>query len=91
MTKSLTKESRELRRDLETLPGVVGVHQVRVWEDAHKSLELSVHLVVLKPNVGFIARVREVARLYGIAQVTVQLETPELSEAEEHGHPRWHF
>lgn len=87
---------RRLQSELESLPGVQGVHDLHVWALTQGENSLSVHLVsdapafaLDAPAFALIEQAREVAERHGVEHVTVQLETPTMREAEEHAHPRW--
>lgn len=82
-------EIAHLQADLEALPGVREAHDLHVWALTQGENALSVHLVADAPDLGLVAQAREVARRHGVEHVTVQIETPQMHEAEAHAHPRW--
>ena len=77
----------QLRRDVASLPGVLGVHDVHVWEITTKMYVLTAHVVVGEMPMSQAARVvRAVNRLlrerHKIGHTTLQLENG-VSETEE--------
>ncbi|MEB5476897.1 cation diffusion facilitator family transporter [Acinetobacter pollinis] len=76
-----------LRQDLLELPGVHGIHQLRVWAITSKNVHLTVH--VFAPLVNQTRLYRQAVDMlsyrYGITEVTLQIET-DISLNHEHTH-----
>jgi cobalt-zinc-cadmium efflux system protein len=70
----------EVRRALDTLPGVSGVHDLHVWSLSTRQTALTCHLLMPggHPGDAFILDLgAEMKRRFGIAHSTVQIETDE--------------
>ncbi len=74
----------EIARDIESVPGVLAVHDLHVWALAPSFVALSAHLEV-KEMVGCETTLTEVTRVlkasHNISHITLQPETRELHEA----------
>ncbi|KAK3294763.1 cation efflux family-domain-containing protein [Chaetomium fimeti] len=69
---------RDVREDIEKVPGVVSVHELHIWRlDQHKAIA-SAHVIVSAPDLAsFVAQthtIRECLHAYGIHSATLQPE-----------------
>jgi zinc transporter 1 len=71
----------DVKHDLESLPGVLSVHELHVWRLDQKKAVASAHIVVSDPDIeSFMAKAKiftECLHAYGIHSATLQ---PELAE-----------
>jgi len=66
-----------VRKDIESIPGVLDVHDVHVWQLGQDQINASVHVVTDRPNDEIVIAVQDRLKSgYGIEHVTVQVETP---------------
>ena len=75
-------DAEEIRRSLRALPGVAGVHDLHLWSLGGSAPLLTAHLVVdltMNANDVLRAATAELATLYGIGHVTLQLEPPDFN------------
>jgi zinc transporter 1 len=74
----------DIKHDLESIPGVVSVHELHVWRLDQKKAIASAHIVVNDPDIeSFMNNAktfRECLHAYGIHSATLQ---PELADARE--------
>lgn len=70
----------DVKHDLESIPGVLSVHELHVWRLDQKKAVASAHVVVSDPNVeSFMKKAKvitECLHAYGIHSVTLQPELP---------------
>ncbi|MFO7566774.1 MAG: cation diffusion facilitator family transporter [Enhygromyxa sp.] len=67
----------QVREYLAARPGVLEVHDLHVWALGTREVALTAHLVVEGPSPDLITEAeRELARRFGIAHTTLQLEPP---------------
>jgi cobalt-zinc-cadmium efflux system protein len=85
----------EVKKALEQMPGVAGVHHLHVWAVSTTETALTAHLVMPggHPGDGFLAAAqRELSERFRIRHATLQIEihAPEHQECslEPHDHPR---
>jgi len=79
-------EVGKLQTELAAIPGVLEVHDLHVWALTQGENSLSVHLVTQTPELALIQKAQAVAEAHGVEHVTVQLETPQMRQAEHQGH-----
>jgi cobalt-zinc-cadmium efflux system protein len=66
----------ELRERVSSLPGIVDVHDVHVWQLGMNEFTASLHVVSDDPADDVITRVRQMlSSAYGLSHVTVQVES----------------
>ncbi|MEY3386078.1 MAG: Metal cation efflux system protein CzcD [Bacteroidota bacterium] len=66
----------ELRERVSSLPGIVDVHDVHVWQLGMNEFTASLHVVSDDPADDVITRVRQMlSSTYGLSHVTVQVES----------------
>ncbi|KAH6856532.1 cation efflux protein [Chaetomium sp. MPI-CAGE-AT-0009] len=69
---------RDVRHDIEKIPGVVSVHELHIWRLDQRKAIASAHVVVSGPDLaGFVAQartIRECLHAYGIHSATLQPE-----------------
>jgi cobalt-zinc-cadmium efflux system protein len=77
-----------VRERLETVPGVVGVHDLHVWTVTSGLVAMSAHAVVpdMTGAQDVLERMHAAMREMGIEHVTVQLEQRRMYECERHLH-----
>lgn len=86
-------EVKDVREDIETLPGVITCHHVHIWQLSDTKLVASMHIQVAFPiseaggekYMVLAKRVRKCLHAYGIHSATIQ---PEFCLDESHGHIR---
>ncbi len=70
----------DVKQDLESIPGVLSVHELHVWRLDQKKAIASAHVVVGDPDVrSFMAKAKvitECLHAYGVHSVTLQPELP---------------
>jgi len=75
----------DIKHDLESIPGVVSVHELHVWRLDQKKAIASAHIVVSDPDIASFMKkaqtFRECLHAYGIHSATLQ---PELANSAEH-------
>jgi len=68
-----------VRRDIESIAGILNVHDVHVWQLGQDQYNASVHVVTDRPNDEVVLAVQECLKGgYDIDHVTVQVETPSM-------------
>ena len=80
----------EVRRRLQTLPGVADIHALRIWAVSTRETAMTCHLLMPAghPGDAFISRVaRELHRDFAIGQTTLQIETEPTTDCGGRGDP----
>ncbi len=75
-------DAEEIGRAIRTIPGVAGVHDLHLWSLGGNAPLLTAHIVLdlsVKAHEVLRAATVELARLYGIDHVTLQIEPPDFN------------
>lgn len=68
-----------VRASIETVPGVLNVHDVHVWQLGHDDVKASVHVVTDRPGDDILIAVqRQLKDQFGIHHATVQVESSDM-------------
>jgi zinc transporter 1 len=77
----------DVKHDLESIPGVVSVHELHVWRLDQRKAIASAHVVVSNPDVESFMRkakvITECLHAYGIHSATLQPELPKQRPADD--------
>ncbi|MCO6466417.1 MAG: cation transporter [Bradyrhizobiaceae bacterium] len=72
----------ELTEHLTTIPGVIDVHDVHVWQLSQDNLSATVHVVTEEHSDTMIARVKDVLNVkYRVSHATIQIESTNLNDS----------
>lgn len=79
----------DIKHDLESIPGVLSVHELHVWRLDQKKAIASAHIVVSDPDIAsFMSKAKvfsECLHAYGIHSATLQPELAAITELDEEG------
>jgi cobalt-zinc-cadmium efflux system protein len=77
-----------VRKQLAEIPGIESVHDVHVWSVNPRMVAMSAHAVVRNPSEHqhVLEHVHDAMAVFGIAHVTVQLESGDMAEREKNRH-----
>jgi cobalt-zinc-cadmium efflux system protein len=77
-----------VRTQLSAIPGIESVHDLHVWSVGPRLVAMSAHAIVRDPaqQQHVLEHVHDAMALFGIAHVTVQLESCDMEEREAHLH-----
>jgi cobalt-zinc-cadmium efflux system protein len=78
----------DVRRSMESIPGVESVHDLHIWSVSSGLIAMSAHAIVREPAAQqkVLELAHEAVRSFGINHVTVQIEGREMPVCEGDGH-----